>query len=114
MQLVVKVQTAPNNTDDAAMLNEAVPNLVARTDVNEALHQRRLQLGNGKLPVRGRPHMSMMMVASAVMTNVRRIWQGQQHKRAASGTQNGLWRRLLQSVRTHLWRPAPACYPVSA
>ena len=35
VQLVVKVQTESNNTDDAAMLNEAVPNLVERTDVNE-------------------------------------------------------------------------------
>lgn len=35
VQLIVKVQTEPNNTDDAAMLNEALPNLVARTDVDE-------------------------------------------------------------------------------
>ncbi|MEL7435113.1 MAG: transposase, partial [Chloroflexota bacterium] len=30
---------------------------------------------NGKLPVRGHPRMSMMMVASAAMTNIRRLWQ---------------------------------------
>lgn len=30
---------------------------------------------NGKLPIRGHPHMSMMMVASAAMTNIRRIWR---------------------------------------
>jgi hypothetical protein len=35
LQLIVKVQSAPNHTDDAAMLKEAVPNLVARTDVEE-------------------------------------------------------------------------------
>lgn len=35
VQLIVKVQTAPNATDDAALLKEAVPNLVARTEVNE-------------------------------------------------------------------------------
>jgi hypothetical protein len=35
LQLIVKVQTAPNATDDAALLNEAVPNLVARTEVDE-------------------------------------------------------------------------------
>jgi hypothetical protein len=35
MQLIVKVQTEPNNTDDAAMLNEALPGLKERTDVDE-------------------------------------------------------------------------------
>ena len=33
VQLVVKVQTESNNTDDAAMLNE-VPDMVERTDVD--------------------------------------------------------------------------------
>jgi len=35
LQLIVKVQTEPNNTDDAAMLNEALPGLKERTDVDE-------------------------------------------------------------------------------
>lgn len=35
LQLIVKVQTESNNTDDAAMLNEALPELKERTDVNE-------------------------------------------------------------------------------
>ncbi|MHB8630241.1 MAG: transposase [Aggregatilineales bacterium] len=35
LQLIVKVQTAPNATDDGALLNAAVPNLVARTAVDE-------------------------------------------------------------------------------
>jgi hypothetical protein len=34
LQLIVKVQTESNNTDDAAMLAEALPNLIERTDVN--------------------------------------------------------------------------------
>jgi len=34
-QLIVKVQTEPNNTDDAAMLATALPDLVERTDVDE-------------------------------------------------------------------------------
>ena len=34
-QLIVKVQTESNNTDDATMLTEAVPNLKERTDVDE-------------------------------------------------------------------------------
>jgi hypothetical protein len=35
LQLVVKVQTAPNTTDDAILLEEALPSLKARTDVDE-------------------------------------------------------------------------------
>jgi hypothetical protein len=35
LQLIVKVQTEPNNTDDAAMLAEELPDLIARTDVNQ-------------------------------------------------------------------------------
>jgi hypothetical protein len=35
LQLIVKVQTEPNNTDDAAMLNEVLPELKERTDVDE-------------------------------------------------------------------------------
>jgi hypothetical protein len=35
LQLIVQVQTEPNNTDDAAMLNEALPELKERTDVDE-------------------------------------------------------------------------------
>lgn len=35
LQLIVKVQVEPNATDDAAMLEEAIPDLKARTDVKE-------------------------------------------------------------------------------
>jgi hypothetical protein len=35
LQLIVKVQTEPNNTDDAAMLAEALPDLIERTDVDQ-------------------------------------------------------------------------------
>jgi hypothetical protein len=35
LQLIVKVQTEPNNTDDAAMLNETLPALKERTGVDE-------------------------------------------------------------------------------
>lgn len=35
LQLITKVQLAPNNTDDADLLIEAVPNLVERTDLDE-------------------------------------------------------------------------------
>jgi hypothetical protein len=35
LQLIVKVQTESNHTDDAAMLAEELPDLIARTDVNQ-------------------------------------------------------------------------------
>jgi hypothetical protein len=35
LQLIVKVQTEPNNTDDAAMLDEVLPALKERTDVEQ-------------------------------------------------------------------------------
>lgn len=35
LQLIVKVQTEPNHIDDAAMLAEELPDLIARTDVNQ-------------------------------------------------------------------------------
>lgn len=35
VQLIVKMQTEPNHTDDAALLEDAVPDLVERTDVDE-------------------------------------------------------------------------------
>jgi len=34
LQLITKVQTAPNNTDDSQLLAEALPNLKERTDLN--------------------------------------------------------------------------------
>lgn len=35
LQLIVSIQTEPNNTDDAKMLEEDIPNLKERTDVDE-------------------------------------------------------------------------------
>jgi len=70
--------------------------------------------GNGKLPVRGRPRMRMMMVASAAMTNIRRIWRGEQGEKALPQAQNGLWCRLLRRMGQRLWRWSPPCQPVSA
>jgi hypothetical protein len=42
---------------------------------------------NGKLPVRGRPRVSMMMIASAAMCNVRRIWRYETAKNEAEAAQ---------------------------
>ena len=43
--------------------------------------------GNGKLPVRGKGRVSMMLIASAAMTNVRRIWRYQRAKNEVEGSQ---------------------------
>ena len=43
------------------------------------------QFGNGKLPVRGLPRMSMMVTESAAMANVRRITRYQMAQRAGGG-----------------------------
>ena len=81
-----------------------------RSAVEATVRSLKHPFGNGKLPVRGRPRMSMMMVASAAMTNIRRIWRGQQAKPAASQAQNGLWHAL----RHRFWKPRPVYRPVSA
>lgn len=44
---------------------------------------------SGKLPVRGKPRISMLLLASAAMINVRRIWRYQREKNEAEFTQNG-------------------------
>jgi hypothetical protein len=46
-----------------------------RSAVEASVRSVKHPFGNGKLPVRGRIRVSMMMVASAAMTNVRRIWR---------------------------------------
>ena len=54
-------------------LNDQPNNL--RSAVEATVRSIKHPFGNGKLPVRGRPRMSMMLVASAAMTNIRRIWR---------------------------------------
>jgi hypothetical protein len=85
-----------------------------RSAVEATVRSLKHPFGNGKLPVRGRPRMSMMMVASAAMTNIRRIWRGQQGQKAASQAENGLWRRLRYAIRHHFWKPCSVYRPVSA
>lgn len=48
-----------------------------RSAVESTVRSLKHPFGNGKLPVRGKPRVSMMMIASATMTNVRRIWRYQ-------------------------------------
>ena len=88
-----------------------------RSAVESTVRSVKHPFGNGKLPVRGRPRMSMMMVASAAMTNIRRIWRGQQDKNGQPQAENELCSRLFRlfrCARMHFWRQAPAYHPVSA
>ena len=85
-----------------------------RTAVEATVRSLKHPFGNGQLPVRGRRRMSMMMVASAAMTNVRRIWRGQLDNNGQPQAENGLCRRLFH----HIWlrfsgQSAVGC-PVSA
>lgn len=52
----------------------------------------------GKLPVRGKPRISMMLIASAAMTNVRRIWRYQLEKNTAEHMPMGTEKAPLHSV----------------
>lgn len=46
-----------------------------RSAIEATIRSLKHPFGNGKLPVRGHSRMSMMMVASAAMTNIRRLWR---------------------------------------
>ena len=58
-----------------------------RSAVEATVRSVKHPFGNGKLPVRGKRRVSMMMIASAAMTNVRRIWRYRRVKKAAENTQ---------------------------
>lgn len=66
--------------------------------------------GNGKVPVRGNPRVSMMMTESAAMNNVRRIYRYQMRQtdsdRAEKGNQKaarGAWQQSASSFFTFIW-----------
>ena len=56
-----------------------------RSAVEATVRSVKHPFGNGKLPVRGKRRVSMMIIASAAMTNVRRIWR---YKTAENGAEN--------------------------
>jgi hypothetical protein len=58
-----------------------------RSAVEATVRSVKHPFGNGKVPVRGKPRVSMMMVASAAMTNARRIWRSQVLKVADENAQ---------------------------
>lgn len=60
-----------------------------RSAVEATVRSVKHPFGNHKLPVRGRIRVSLTMVASAAMVNVRRIWGYQMRKNEAKMVQNG-------------------------
>lgn len=68
-----------------------------RSAVEATVRSVKHPFGNHKLPVRGHIRVSLVMVASAAMVNVRRIWGCQVRKNEAKTVQNGA-NTALQSV----------------
>ena len=65
---------------------------------------------NGKAPVRGRPRVSMLLIGSAAMTNVRQISRYQRSQEAAGQAEEGsqkasgnAWKRPVLSSCASLW-----------
>ena len=75
--------------------------------------------GNGKVPVRGRPRVSMLLIGSATMNNVRQIYRYQRSReaagRAGEGSQKargGAWKQPVLSFCASLWaRLRAVLYP---
>ncbi len=74
--------------------------------------------GNGKVPVRGKPRVGMLMIGSAAMNNVRQIFRYQRSRKATPSVQRqsvlsffaALWTQLRACLRpVHPLRPAWAC-----
>jgi hypothetical protein len=74
--------------------------------------------GNGKVPVRGKPRVGMLMIGSAAMNNVRQILRYQRSQKARPSVQRqpvlsffaSLWTQLRACLRpVHPLRPAWTC-----
>jgi hypothetical protein len=55
--------------------------------------------GNGKLPVRGKPRVSMMIIASAAMTNIRRITGYQERLRDEKRRARAVRRQMQEAIK---------------
>jgi hypothetical protein len=55
--------------------------------------------GNGKLPVRGKPRVSMMFIASAAMTNIRRIHGYQERLREEKRKARAVQRQMQEAIK---------------
>jgi len=78
-----------------------------RAAVESTVRSVKHQFGNGKLPVRGKPRVSMMVIASASMTNIRRIHGYQEkmieEKRKAREIQKQI-QDAIKNVFISFWR----------
>ena len=73
-----------------------------RSAVEASVRSVKHPFGNGKLPVRGKRRMSMMMVSSAAMDNVRRIWRYSMAKNSKIETGNAPNRPVSNCFRAFL------------
>jgi len=55
---------------------------------------------NGKLPVRGKPRVSMMVVASAAMTNIRRIHGYQEKLREEKRKASAVQKQMEEAIKS--------------
>lgn len=69
-----------------------------RSAVEATVRSLKHPFGNGKLPVRGKPRVSMMMIASAAMSNARRIWRYQTLQKAGENAQIAVENSFKQAV----------------
>ena len=77
-----------------------------RASIEATMRSLKHPFRQGKLPVRGLFRVTCMMIASAAMCNVRRIWRYL--------ADNGPWRPALRSVCVHRTRSRPFTKPFSA
>jgi hypothetical protein len=59
---------------------------------------------NGKLPVRGKKRMTMMLIGSAAMTNIRRIWSYEWQIKQEQGKENPSCLSFLPCFRRNIFR----------
>ena len=70
-----------------------------RSAVEATVRSLKHPFGNGKLPVRGKIRVSMMMIASAAMCNARRIWRYQTLQKTGENAQKVVQNSFKQAVR---------------
>ena len=69
-----------------------------RVAVDASVRSLKYPFGNSKLPVRGRFRMTCMLLASASMVNLRRIWKYQQPMDKQGDQKSGLENRSMDTV----------------
>jgi hypothetical protein len=74
-----------------------------RSAVETTVRSLKHPFGNGKLPVRGKVRVSKMMIASAAMTNARRIWRYQTLQNASENAQKLVENSFKQALYFTIW-----------